>query len=59
METGQIAVRRVVSGFRVSLEPPDPAHPDETFPDMRSAWGHAGGIKLVTGRPKVDLTGEG
>ena len=44
-------------GFAVVCVPPDPAHPPQSFADRRDAWGRCGGIKLVTGRRKVDLTG--
>jgi hypothetical protein len=54
-----IAVRRNSDGYTVAVEPADPAHPAQCFPDMRAAWGAAGGLKLVLGIPKVDLTGEG
>ena len=33
--------------------------PDLPLPDKREAWGHCGGIRLVTGRRKIELTGEG
>lgn len=46
------------AGFVVVVKPPDPAHPPETFDDLRRARGAAGGIRLVTGWRKVDLTGE-
>lgn len=54
---GTVDVRREKGGFRVSCDPPDPMRADEVFATMREAWGHAGGIKLVTGRIKRDLTG--
>ena len=45
------------AGFRVRLDPPDAAKPDQWFRTAKEARGHAGGIRLVTGRRKVDLTG--
>lgn len=45
------------AGFWVRLDPPDPAYPDQWFPTVRAARGAAGGIRLVTGRSKVDRTG--
>ena len=53
-----IEIRRDGAGFVVACSPPDPAHPPATFPDKRAAFGFAGGKRLVTGWPKVDLTGE-
>jgi hypothetical protein len=44
-------------GFLVSCVPPDPKRPPERFATFREAWGCAGGIRLVTGRAKRDLTG--
>lgn len=43
------------AGFRVRLIPPDPKWPDEWFDDIRRARGSAGGLRLVTGRRKLDL----
>lgn len=45
------------AGFWVRLQPPDPAFPEQWFPTLRAARGAAGGIRLVTGRRKVDSTG--
>ena len=47
------------AGFRVRLDPPDPAKPDQWFATAKEARGCAGGIRLVTGWRKVDLTGSG
>lgn len=58
MEQRTIEVRRDGAGFVVVVQPPDPAHPPERYETMRSAWGAAGGLRLVTGWPKVDKTGE-
>ena len=41
------------AGFWVRLQPPDPAFPEQWFPTLRAARG----IRLVTGRQKVDSTG--
>lgn len=54
---GEVHVRRDGRGFVVECVPPDPAHPSQVFDNMRTAWGYAGGVKLATGRRKVDLTG--
>lgn len=56
MSVGVVEMREGDGGFVVSLIPPDPAYPDATFTDRREAWGHAGGIRLLTGREKVDRT---
>lgn len=56
---GTIEVRRNGSGFVVEVLPPAPAYPVAHFDDLRTAWGHAGGIRIATGWRKVDLTGEG
>ena len=39
------------------LAPPDPAFPDQRFEDLRAAFGFSGGVRMVTGRKRVDLTG--
>jgi hypothetical protein len=54
-----IAVRLNSDGYTVAVEPADPSRPPQRFPDKRAAWGATGGLKLVLGIPKVDLTGEG
>lgn len=54
---GTVDVTIEGDGFLVACNPPDPARPDEWFPTFREAWGTAGGIRLVTGRTKRDLTG--
>lgn len=55
--TGTVEIRPERGGFAVVLVPPDPSRPDEWFADVREARGCAGGLRLVTGRRKVDLTG--
>ncbi|MEO6151861.1 MAG: hypothetical protein ABIT09_01210 [Croceibacterium sp.] len=53
-----IAVRAASGGmFTVGIEPPDGEHPLQSYPDKRSAWGAAGGLKMVLGIAKVDFTG--
>ena len=54
---GTVDVTAEGDGFLVSCNPPEPQHPPERFPTFRQAWGSAGGIRLVTGRSKRDLTG--
>ena len=51
-----IAIRQDDAGFVVAVEPPDPAHSAQHFSDKRAAFGFAGGLKMVTGWRKVDLT---
>lgn len=53
-----VAMRRAGAEFVVAVEPADPAHPPQTFLDKRKAWGAAGGLRLVLGLQKVDLTGD-
>ena len=53
-----VEVRRADGGCLVAVVPPDPAYPAEPYAEFRRAWGAAGGIRLVTGSPKVDLTGD-
>lgn len=55
--TPEIHIRREGAGFAVEVLPPHPAHPIRTFDSIRSAFGHAGGLRMVTGWRKVDLTG--
>ena len=57
MAKAVVTIRRDGAGFVVAVEPPDPAYPPAPYADIRRAWGAAGGIRLVTGWPKVDLTG--
>lgn len=45
-------------GFSVVLDPPDDRHPPQHFDDVRKARGMAGGLRLVLGARKIDLTGE-
>ena len=54
-----IHIRRDGAGFLVEVVPPNPAYPSERFDDVRRARGVAGGLRLVTGWRKVDLTGGG
>lgn len=58
MDRGEVLIEREGSGFRVRLLPPDPRHPDATYPCIKQARGAAGGVRLVTGRTKRDLSGE-
>lgn len=51
-----IAIRRDGAGFVVGIEPPDPAYPPERFETFKRANGAAGGLRLVLGLRKVDLT---
>ena len=55
--SGAVEIRTEGAGFVVVCVPPDPAHPPRSFSDKREAFGFAGGLRLVTGRRKVDLTG--
>jgi hypothetical protein len=57
VEQPAIYIRRKGAGFVVAVEPPDPAHPPAEFADKRVALGAAGGLRLVTGWRKLDLTG--
>lgn len=58
MSAGEVIIEREGAGFRVRTDPPDPRHPDATFDCIKRARGAAGGIRLVTGRLKRDLSGE-
>ena len=58
MNRGEVIIEQEGAGFRVRLDPPDPRHPDATYPCIRQARGAAGGVRLVTGRIKRDLSGE-
>lgn len=53
-----IEVRRDGDGFAVVVSPPDPVHPPRHFDQLRDAYGFAGGTRMTTGWPRVDLTGE-
>lgn len=46
------------AGFVVAIEPPDPEHPPQVFETFKRANGCAGGLRLVLGLRKVDLTAE-
>ena len=57
MDAGIVEISEGEAGFRVRLlDPPDPAKPDQWFATAKEARGCAGGIRMVTGRRKVDLT---
>lgn len=53
-----IEVRREGDGFAVVVVPPHLAHPPAHYHNKRSAFGAAGGLRLVTGWRRVDLTGD-
>ena len=54
---GSVIIEQDGAGLRVRLDPPDAAWPDRAFTDARMARGYAGGVRLATGRRKVDLLG--
>lgn len=56
---GTVDVTKDGDGFLVACNPPDPNREPEWCATFREAWGTAGGIRLVTGRTKRDLTGGG
>lgn len=61
MSSGDVILSRDGEIYVVSLDPPDPSGVHETerrFSDIRDARGAIGGMRLVLGRRKVDLTGE-
>lgn len=61
MSSGDVILSREGADWLVRLDPPDPSgiHETETrFTDIREARGAMGGMRLVLGRRKVDLTGE-
>lgn len=58
MGGGIVEISRDGAGFRVRLDPPVDGKPDQWFADLREARGCTGGLRLVTGRRKLDLTGE-
>lgn len=58
MSAGEVIIEREGAGFRVRLDPPDPLHPDATYPCIKQARGAAGGVRLVSRRVKRDLSGE-
>lgn len=57
-DRGAVELHRDGEGYRVVLNPPDTSRPDAWFAERKEAWGACGGIRLTTGRAKVDLTGE-
>lgn len=58
MTGGVVEIGREGAGFRVRLDPPVEGKPDQWFDDLRDARGCAGGLRLVLGWRKLDLTGE-
>ena len=61
MSSGDVILSRDGEAYIVSLDPPDPSGIHETerrFTDIREARGAMGGMRLVLGRRKVDLTGD-
>ena len=53
-----IIIRKAGGFFSVCIEPPCPGVNPRVFGDIRSARGFAGGIRMTTGFPKLDLTEE-
>lgn len=53
---GTVDVTNSGDGFMVTCNPPDPKREPEWCATFYEAWGTAGGIRLVTGRTKRDLT---
>lgn len=56
MSASVIEIRRNGDGFEVAVVPSDPDHPPVHFDAKKDAFGHIGGVRLVTGWPKIDLT---
>ena len=58
MDRGTVTLSHGEAGdYIVRLCPPDPSHPEEQrFADIREARGMLGGLRLVLGRQKIDLT---
>lgn len=54
-----IEIRSTATGYEVAVVPADLQYPVQTFADKRQAFGCAGGLRIVTGFRKVDLTGGG
>ena len=52
MSAGVVEVRRDGGGFRVVLNPPDPAHPPRSFDEQREAFGYAGAFASCSGGAK-------
>ena len=58
MSDHTIIIRQLGRAYSVEVEPPHPDHPPRVFGDPRSALGCAGGLRIVTGWKKLDLSGE-
>jgi hypothetical protein len=58
MADHRIKVRRDGSRYEVVVIPPHPAHPVAQYSDRKTAFGAAGGLRMVTGWPRFDHTGE-
>ena len=58
MDRGTVTLSQDEAGaFVVRLDPPDPNYAqDQRFDDIRDARGMMGGVRLVLGRRKIDLT---
>lgn len=58
MDRGTVTLSQDEAGaFVVRLDPPASGHPEEQhFADIREARGMLGGLRLVLGRQKIDLT---
>lgn len=52
-----IVIRALPPAFSVTVEPPHEDYPAQVFGDLKTARGHAGGLRLVTGWPKVEIGG--
>lgn len=44
--------------YVVRVAPDHPAYPPQSFATHKAAYGAAGGMRLVTGWRRIDLTGE-
>lgn len=60
MDRGDVILSQDGADYIVRLDPPDASglHPvEQRFDDIRKARGAWGGLRLVLGRRKIDLTG--
>lgn len=53
----EIVIRAISPAFSVTIEPAHPDHPAQVFGDLKSARGHAAGLRLVTGWAKREELG--
>ncbi|WP_072384070.1 hypothetical protein [Novosphingobium sp. NDB2Meth1] len=56
MDAPVIVIRNEGGLYVVTVEPEHPSYPPQSFGSHKVAYGTAGGMRLVTGWKRIDLT---